>query len=516
VLDDGRRVPVLGEVTIGREAGNAIVLEDRSVSRAHARVTVSGGGEARVEDVGSSHGTWLDGRPVSGPVPLREGSVLQVGDARVRVEARRDASGAGRTLVVPVDAAPRAPAVDGGARPALRAGWALKRLEEGEGERRWVLRDLRGGGFTRMGAQDAELLELLDGTRSVTELVGEAEQRLGPAGPGVLARLLADLGDRGLLAGVAGARTADGDAGGTAGTLRRVVGPRERSFGDAGPLFDRLYAGGGWVLFTRPALAGLVLLIVAGLVTFVALVAGRYGTPFVVAERLALGGLVFLVGRFALVCLHEAAHGLAMASFGRRAGRAGIKLFLVLPYGFVDTSEAWFEPRRRRMAVAAAGPACDLALGAAFGLLCLVLAPGTMRDVLFQLAFGAYLGAFFNLNPFLDRDGYQILSDWLREPGLRRRSREQLTRRLSGRPPDPADSPVLARFAIAGVVWSLLAAGFAIWLSTRYYPVLKELAPEEVVVAVLAAFYIALFLPVAFTLGRPLLNRRPRAPRVAV
>ena len=58
-----------------------------------------------------------------------------------------------------------------------------------------------------------------------------------------------------------------------------------------------------------------------------------------------------------------------------------------------------------------------------------------MRDVLFQLAFAAYVGAFFNANPFLDRDGYQILSDWLGQPRLRERARAQLSARLSGERP---------------------------------------------------------------------------------
>ena len=56
-----------------------------------------------------------------------------------------------------------------------------------------------------------------------------------------------------------------------------------------------------------------------------------------------------------------------------------------------------------------------------------------MRDIFFQLAFAGYVGAFFNLNPFIERDGYHMLVDWLREPGLRRRAREQFARRLSGR-----------------------------------------------------------------------------------
>ena len=59
------------------------------------------------------------------------------------------------------------------------------------------------------------------------------------------------------------------------------------------------------------------------------------------------------------------------------------------------------------------------------------------------------MGAFFNLNPFLERDGYHMLVDWLREPGLRRRARQQFARRLSGQPRTD-DSPVLARYSLSG------------------------------------------------------------------
>ena len=130
--------------------------------------------------------------------------------------------------------------------------------------------------------------------------------------------------------------------------------------------------------------------------------------------------------------MHETAHGLAMASFGRRIHRAGFKLVVIFPYAFVDTSEAWFEPRNRRIAISAAGPVSDFALGGIFSILC-VFVEGTTRDVFFQLAFAGYVGAFFNLNPFIDRDGYHILVDYLREPGLRKRAKDQFSRRLSGK-----------------------------------------------------------------------------------
>jgi putative peptide zinc metalloprotease protein len=93
---------------------------------------------------------------------------------------------------------------------------------------------------------------------------------------------------------------------------------------------------------------------------------------------------------------------------------------LVFPYAYVDTSDAWFEPRSRRVAVSAAGPASDLVLGGAFALGCLAADAGALRDVFFQLACGAYVGAFFNLNPLVPRDGYQIAVDVLSPRGLRR------------------------------------------------------------------------------------------------
>ena len=133
-----------------------------------------------------------------------------------------------------------------------------------------------------------------------------------------------------------------------------------------------------------------------------------------------------------------------------------------------------------------------------------------MRDIFFQLAFAAYVGACFNLNPFLDRDGYQILVDVLREPGLRRRSREQFARRLSGRS-SSGDSPVLARYALFGVAWSVLAALFAIAMTLRYRPTLEAVAPGDWLVwALMAAVWIAVFLPVGVVLGRPIWQRRGR------
>jgi putative peptide zinc metalloprotease protein len=216
---------------------------------------------------------------------------------------------------------------------------------------------------------------------------------------------------------------------------------------------------------------------------------------------------VFLIGRFIVVAIHETAHALAMASFGRKVDKAGLKLLFIFPYAFVDTSEAWFEPRRRRIAISAAGPVSDFSVGALFSLCCLLLPDGTVRDIFFNLAFAAYVGAFFNLNPFIDRDGYQILVDVLKEPGLRRRAKEQFGRKLRGKGDDATDSPVLARYSIFGVAWSLLAGFFAIGMTLRYKPVMEQFAPEYVVWGVLITLWVACFIPVFIVLGKPLWDR---------
>ena len=510
VLPDRTRVPVAGNVTIGRAPGNTVQLEHPTVSRHHARLWLNGSqdGAPLVADAGSSHGTWVDDRRVDGEVALHDGARLRLGDQELVVERRRSEAEAGRTIVVPQGASlVLDPSIRFGKFPRLRSGYALKRLEAAEGPRRWVLKSLAGERFVRLSDADAQLLELIDGRSSLSDLVRGAEQLQGAEGPALLARLLAELGDRGLLAGV-GDEDVQQPAGAAAqtGFLGRLTAPREKVWRGAGEAFERLYRDGGRLLFTEPALIAIAVLAIVGVVVFGVLVAGRYGTPFVVASKVGLGGVVFVLGRFALVAAHETAHGLAMASFGRRVHKAGLKMVMIFPYAFVDTSEIWFEPRRRRIAVSAAGPISDFTLGGLFSVICLLLPAGTGRDIFFQLAFAAYLGGLFNLNPMLQRDGYHILVDVLREPALRRRALAQLRWRLGGRGRS-WESNVFRRYALLVLGWSVVAAGFAVVMSLRYQSALAALVPSAVAWSLLIALWVALFVPALAMVALPLRER---------
>jgi hypothetical protein len=66
-------------ITIGREAGSDIVLEDPQVSRHHARLTLQAGVYV-VEDLGSTNGTFINEQRLTGTRPINPGDVLRLGD----------------------------------------------------------------------------------------------------------------------------------------------------------------------------------------------------------------------------------------------------------------------------------------------------------------------------------------------------------------------------------------------------------------------------------------------------
>jgi serine phosphatase RsbU (regulator of sigma subunit) len=77
----------LEPLTVGRDPSRSIVLADAQVSRLHLQI-FDVGGQMMVEDLGSSNGTYLDGKRLSGPVALGEGKWLQVGSRRLKHERR--------------------------------------------------------------------------------------------------------------------------------------------------------------------------------------------------------------------------------------------------------------------------------------------------------------------------------------------------------------------------------------------------------------------------------------------
>lgn len=80
VAEKGHAYAIDGEVTIGRGGGCTVPLPaDTFVSQVHARA-YERDGKLWLEDLGSTNGTFVNGRQVREPVSLRRGDRVQVGE----------------------------------------------------------------------------------------------------------------------------------------------------------------------------------------------------------------------------------------------------------------------------------------------------------------------------------------------------------------------------------------------------------------------------------------------------
>lgn len=84
----GVQVVVTGPVVVGRSPGADIVIDDTFVSGRHARFAPLGEG-LTVEDLGSTNGTQLNGKPVVGVLALGPGDAVSIGAVTLKVAKRR-------------------------------------------------------------------------------------------------------------------------------------------------------------------------------------------------------------------------------------------------------------------------------------------------------------------------------------------------------------------------------------------------------------------------------------------
>lgn len=77
------------ELTLGRVQGNDIVLAKRNVSKQHARLSLNDE-QAVVVDLNSTNGTWVNGRKLTAPHPLKQGDKIYIADFIITLEPAND------------------------------------------------------------------------------------------------------------------------------------------------------------------------------------------------------------------------------------------------------------------------------------------------------------------------------------------------------------------------------------------------------------------------------------------
>ena len=81
----GERLPLRAVNSVGRDAGNDVVLNDEAASAKHAVISFADG-EWWLEDAGSTNGTLLNGTRVWEKERVHYGDVVQIGRIALRLE----------------------------------------------------------------------------------------------------------------------------------------------------------------------------------------------------------------------------------------------------------------------------------------------------------------------------------------------------------------------------------------------------------------------------------------------
>ncbi|MBY8872565.1 M50 family metallopeptidase [Micromonospora sp. PLK6-60] len=320
-------------------------------------------------------------------------------------------------------------------RPRLRPGVLL-----GPGQWRGEklvhhVKDPQTGWYYRIGPREHFLLTRMDGTRTLDELAAEYAEVFGRRlGPESWQQLFAMLRRRQLLDGATDpAELARLTATAAENAARHKRGPLSARLPLLDPerLFSRLLPALRPVFtwwFVLPALAAVLALagyVALHLPELIGVVGGGH--------RPLVAVLAAVVITWAVVFLHECAHGLTCRHFGGRVTEIGVmwRFPMLAPYCKVD-DVVLFSPRRR-VATAFAGVFVSMLALLPFAATWIWGPPaGVLHDLSGTILLFGTVTAAVNLVPFLRLDGYYMLSHALNLVDLRADSYQFYGRLLRG------------------------------------------------------------------------------------
>ena len=356
-------------------------------------------------------------------------------------------------------------------------------LRRRDGSPYTVLKNPRGdsgaGRYLRLDPADLQLFELMDGQRSIQEILTTQLERNGVFALDRLARLTAELRANGffgeepppLYEKLFGRRAMRDPIARASMFLRRLVVWDIARWSNADGLVDRVYRLGGRLAFTRIGAAALLAFGLYGLSVWFDEVRSPRHQLATIDDSYVLGILALILLQVLSISVHEAGHALAIRHFGRHVRRFGLAMYYLFPCFYVDSTDMALGSRGQRIVVSLAGPFAGLTVAAA----CALVAAGQPETLVGGLAFkAASLFVFqfiFNLLPILELDGYHVLVDALDAPFLRQRAlgfvRRAAFRKLRARAKWSRAEVGLAIFGFTAIGTSLatLVLSILLWRS---------------------------------------------------
>jgi CRP-like cAMP-binding protein/Zn-dependent protease len=336
--------------------------------------------------------------------------------------------------------------------------------------------DSGAGRYLRLDPADLQLYMLMDGQRTIQEILVTHLEQAGVFAIDRLARLTATLRVNGFfgeepppLYEKLFTRRAMRDPVARASLLlRRLVTWDIARWSNADGVVDRVYRLGGWLAFTRVGAALLVGFGLYGLWLWFQEVADPKLQLVAINGSYVAGILALTVLQVLSISVHEAGHALAIRHYKRHVRRFGVAMYYLFPCFYVDSTDMTLGSRAQRIVVSLAGPFAGLTTAAACAIAAAAL-PGTLAgEILFKAASLFVFQFVFNLLPILELDGYHVLVDAVDAPFLRQRAlwfvRSAALRKVRRRAKWTAEEIGLALFGATAIVTSLLTLVMAVLL----------------------------------------------------
>lgn len=384
---------------------------------------------------------------------------------------------------------------------ALRRDLIERRIQLGS-KSIWVVKDPISRDYFFFDDREFSILKLLDGKRTLPELLLESSERFAPAylSAESLLHFLADARRRGLSTFHGCFERSPDDAGvqPSAASAPWWNNPFAIRLPGINPdrFLDALVAKTGFLfhpLFVVLAVALLLISSTLAIVQFDSLVGGIAET----SRRLTSGpvslslGPTLLLGCFAVVIglskiAHELAHGITCKHFGGECRELGLMFLLGVPCLYCDVSDAWLIPERwKRVLISSAGILVELVIGSIAVLVWTFSLSGTVQDLaVLTIVVCSVSTIVFNGNPLMRYDGYFVLSDMLGIPNLAARASSQFKQTVSrflgltarawsphAEPSldrDVSDHWVLALYAVCSGMYRLVVISVILMVFSRF------------------------------------------------